>query len=114
MVYVVLKRGCLEIYSNKESYEQGENMKEKIKLVNLRLTQKLNEFHFEYNSFSLVICDTCVLVSTIYEMRRVFLIPLDTLEVHSGPIVIVCNRAKRGPRGCFLRAGCRVPGRICG
>lgn len=54
MSYVVLKRGCLEIYENKDMYEQGDNMKQCVKLQDLRLSVKLKEFHHDYSSFNLV------------------------------------------------------------
>lgn len=54
MSYAVLKKGHIEIYDSKEMYEQGENMKQRIKLQDLRLTVKLKEFHHDYSSFNLV------------------------------------------------------------
>jgi hypothetical protein len=52
--YVILKKGCLEIYENKEMYEQGDNMKERVKLQDMRLTVKLKEFHHDYSTFGVM------------------------------------------------------------
>ena len=52
--YVVLRKGCLEIYENKDKYDHGDNMKERVKLLDMRLSVKLKEFHHDYSSLNLV------------------------------------------------------------
>lgn len=54
MAYAVLKKGHIEIYESKDIYEQGEDMKQRVKLQDLRLTVKLKEFHHDYSSYNLV------------------------------------------------------------